>query len=797
MKKYLFCIYLSIFFTNYLFPNNNVNFLFSKHYLKDGKGITEYNVYSEISQRCNITFLVLPVEYDNGEYTSITICINNKNISENITFSASGWQQKWTSNYTIELNKGDNVISFVSHGSDIPQIKDIQIQKDTTNIVLKQRKYFSQDNNAIAFSTSTNSSNTIYKIGVEQNIPYAYTFTIPLYYTAGSNAYFYAPTAWDPKYGTYESSVDFRLYFFFENPDSFSVSNITYNKGLQWNISNLPCTGTYYIVAEALTDTISDISLYIGGIGIYKHQIISNKTFAPIEKNKLPNGTYPYNSYNLFTTKERSCNSYHQADPCLWLKAVGANQTPRIISYNNDNYLISDFNWGKSARIKTPLSDTLSYSILLTSNYPLYFEQDTCDLYYSKWNQYTSQESIPDTAYMTLFPHLRYCDAIDSDGCPENVVKYNCISWSAGIIYEHLPIGKCIFFYDSLYNNQSVTLSNGYFQRPQHFIKYTRNGATAENSVVDLWGTISENGDTIIKHASIKTPNDGIPHGYDWESKLGAYNHRAFHPRNALRGSSYGEILYHYRLADIQNTSTRCTNFYEMVANQDIIIRTYQISTEEQEVLSSLVSQIKNKIEIDLAYNLWDKKTKEMTFSDILSFKEIKEYHNLLKIITETPLGEYFIYNKFIEGDFKAILLINQIYHKNKDLLSLWDSSMREKVPENIIYNQEARVIFFIKSLLRKEYNNLKNKNILAKLSNTDDFNIIAKNQEIMISFNIEKLSSFSIYVLDLQTNQMILLTKNNNAIGEYSYKYHLPFGNYAIVYKLNGNINCKKIKIL
>lgn len=768
---------------------------FEKFSQSNGKGVAAFTLNSPENTLCALSFYILPVERDSNQFSDYTICVNNRQIST-IKIDTHGWQMQ-TTPCTVELKAGENTITFTSSRNDLPQIRNLQIVQQPLLPKVASLKAAKTNTSTLNHTSPlrANVPNPYFKPGVKQNVPYTCTFTLALHYNAGDNAYFYAPSAWDPRFGMYESKVDFRLYFFYENPDSFSVSNVTTNKTFQWHVNNLPCTGTYYILAEALTDTVSAMSLYINGIGIYRNQIISNTTFENIEKNRHPNGEEAYNCYHLFTANSRSCNSYTEGDPCLWLKATSSNNsTPRIVAYNNDNQTPSDFDWGKNARIVTPLTDTTNYSLLLSSNNPLFFEHDTCDVYYSKWNQY-SYSTTNDTVF-PLYPNLRYTDAINSESADVN--KYNCIAWSAGTIYEQISPDHPISYYDSLYNNLRVkTKTNSYFQRLPNSIKYTREGATTENSVVDLWGFITERGDSIV-HATIRTPIDGIPHGYDWESKLGSSDLRMFHPRYAFLNSNYGQILYHYRIAENQDKTATRTNFYKMVADEEITVRTYQLTDEETATLSSYVSQIDNKNHIELLYDMWNKKTLSMKHLDMYFYDKNDEYKKLLEVIENTQLGEYFVYQKFIEGDFKAILLICKIYKKNSNAISSWETIMTEEVPRNVIYNQKSRVTCFIKELLKKETSNTQNSNkTLSKLSNTDPFNIIVQEHNVEITFNIKSLSSFSLYVVDLQTNAMELIDSQNTAQGRYQYTHHLASGIYTMVYYLNGNINCRKITVL
>lgn len=152
---------------------------------------------------------------------------------------------------------------------------------------------------------------------------------------------------------------------------------------------------------------------------------------------------------------------------------------------------------------------------VLLSTYSSYNPSAKCDLYVKCKKGYTGAG----------FPQLQEDDAISSSPAS---TTYNCISWSGGITsYWEWPAGSYSSYYSS---NPLTAFDNFYASRG-----LTRVGATANNSVVDLWAYVN-NGKRSYKHASVRKGADDFAHGYDWESKLGSLM-RIFHPREALTGN--------------------------------------------------------------------------------------------------------------------------------------------------------------------------------------------------------------------------------------------------------------------
>lgn len=814
MKKRTLIVFLILLvlwtFTSAMYANENIIVKFDHYKIEHGKGIASYTVYSEKSRNCDLSFLALPAEDINGNFPSYTIQINGSELAEKITFDLPGWQEIDTHNKDIVLNKGENTLSFISSGKDLPQIKGIEIFNENKKSALKNKILPTASDfkeNKIAFHkeksreirSEITDTEPLYRPGVAFNQPHSYTFFIPLYYEAGDRASFYGPTASDPRFGMYESTIEYTVYFFNEKPELFSESATSNNKYLFWQIDSIPYTGVYYMLVEAKNQgEWGGVSLLINNNMLYKYSFVSNCTFAVFKD--APNGNiYVTNSdscYNIFTINGKSGDQYHDADPCLWLKKHDYNDgSSSIVAYNDNNSVLSDFDWGNNARIRIPLSNSASYNVLLSSSYPMYFTNDTCDLYHSFWNN-------PDTICLTTselnLPNLKYEDAIESS---KPVWDYNCFSWSAGITHGQIWTidGELTLEgFDRLYNNETVQADFGKIVRPKSYPRYTRANATEENSVVDLWGRI-ENGKANIAHASIRNYSDGVPHGYDWESKLGGGFIRIFHPRYAMSGY-YGNVIANYRMADGQDVSNNNPQIMmaKAIADGELIIENILLTPEEKDLISCEISCVPKKKtdEFELLYNSWKHYVSQRKYdSNMLNFKKCEEYTELLNLLNSFLKGEFLVYDKFIEGDFLASILIMDLSTKPGSRTKFqWDSIMEAPLVNNIVRTPTANITLFIKSILQK--GEIPEKEGIIH-SNDDEFNVITSPSQLTVNVDIKESSKYAVRIMNLTTNSTHeLVPERNIPKGKYTHICNVSPGLYIVTYILNDNINSKKIVV-
>ena len=363
-------------------------------------------------------------------------------------------------------------------------------------------------------------------------------------------------------------------------------------------------------------------------------------------------------------------------------------------------------------------------------------------------------------------------------------------------MYNHVS-GNSIENLDLLYANKDFYNDYGKTRRPPNAPIYTREGATFENAVVDIWGGVTPNNDTILYHATIRNPYSGIPNGYDWES-TDVFLHRYFHPRIVDMG--YGEIIAHYTLAPGQEEVKYSYEgiAYSSVADGEMIIEDVQLTEDEKSLLSQNISLVStygvNRFE--QYYNQWKEYAKaKFHFSDFECYKDTIAYPQLVNYILSNPGEEYKAYEKFDEGDYFAAVLIKDISsiegtRANKE----WARIMNAPLEGNIVRTSWGNVRLFIKTMLQdKRIETLPQTGKIR--SNEDNVKITTLKGEVIVSVCLDTASMCCIKVVNLQTTQDItLLPESVHQEGEVIYQYPLTSGAYVVAVIINGNINAQKV---
>ena len=111
--------------------NNQVSSKFTGFTTINDKRVATFVVTSPVAQTCDLSFLMMPGEYEDGSFTSVTLNVNGVILPNPITFSTYGWQSANTVGNAVTLNQGDNIIQFISGRDDVPIVNDIKIWDET------------------------------------------------------------------------------------------------------------------------------------------------------------------------------------------------------------------------------------------------------------------------------------------------------------------------------------------------------------------------------------------------------------------------------------------------------------------------------------------------------------------------------------------------------------------------------------------------------------------------------------------------------------------------------------------
>jgi hypothetical protein len=624
-----------------------------------------------------------------------------------ITTRDSGWRtyDVTASNgtATIALPAGTHQLVFRSGGDRVPEVENVQLSKDGFSASAADQNYANYIANlktralpydhaatkraelsrALSPASSVASDNYCYSLNASLTYTYKELFSFSAnqtvtFETKNSNVYGSDPVM-------YLVSLD--------NPQSLSWANDDSN-GYQSRISvTIPSNGAgmYWLLVRAYnpnspgtSDLWKDNALYASNI-----PLAGNRLYCDLNKANL--------WLNYFT-------AYNGTDTMLWLVDQGNGFPGQISAHNDDYFQPGDFNWGQASRIhRSPISNPLSYAIF--NAYSSYAVATTTDVYLEN----------EDSDIMSYFENLKAIDAIQS--APEDG-DYNCISWSGGVTtWWEWPLN----YGDPWFNADPLTaFDNWYGNTPKRFTgayTYTRSGVDDSNAMVDLWAHGTSPSNYSFTHGSVRKGGDGNPHGYDWESKPGGLT-RTFHPRRALNGNSYGDVVYSYRwTGNTASSVALATSGGNQPTLQDavraglVVVESPTLSTVESSKLQSLKAAVSADAtrRFETLYSAWKTtwgQPGNAAHSDPSQYGKSREYAALLAYCKQLGTASWaLLFDKYIAGDRLVLVAIEDVALPShaSELSAIRSESARERYTNDgkyIVPSLEANITKFVQRLL-------------------------------------------------------------------------------------------------
>jgi hypothetical protein len=508
----------------------------------------------------------------------------------------------------------------------------------------------------------------------------------------------------------------------------------------------------------------------------------SQYTNVPLCNYEIPYVIPTDQVYNSFL-----CYHSGTGNPYLDLMSYSSN---KIYLARNDLWppIGSDFDWGLCPRIRTQLSTPAQAALTFTASslYPTC----TADIYLGFPNIIHN--------YSNYFPDLKAKDAIAS--APDDYT-YNCIAWAGGdwanwIWYPHIA------YYEYNFSNAQAWFDNYYLLRG-----YTRTGATESNSIIDLWALSNKH-----THASVRkySNSDAIPHGYDWESKLGR-SERIYHPRYALEcnlhDGCYGSVIAYYIPIPSRSLSG---SVYEDVANGLVVIENARFTDEESSIISNKIRTIDMSIAVQFAakYQRWRKAISHSLYSSSWQITKVDEYKDLYDFCKLHQETKYLVFKLLEDNDQIAqVLTYDLCYESNEALYNKVLSEEKEKTKMNdaIIYRSSyTTTMKFVKLLLAKD-SSIKKSNQINKstpsglsYSNRNAFNVNCEDKMININFTLSEDAPVSVLIYTLDGVVVDKLVSNQRlTAGRHQYSTTInKSGTYLLVYIKNGTTSVKKVII-
>ncbi|MBN1396607.1 MAG: T9SS type A sorting domain-containing protein [Bacteroidetes bacterium] len=490
-------------------------------------------------------------------------------------------------------------------------------------------------------------------------------------------------------------------------------------------------------------------------------------------------------------------------DPRLWIESYETGLNGRILGYNDDYAGSGDFIWQQNARVKKSYSQRM-WNCFVTSA-STYYPTGTCDLY-MRCKNYTGR---------LLSPYFKADDAILSarktDQTPGSDPgwPYTCYGWAGGVtsyVIDPAQPGQ-IFHWDTgrdepnyWYDPTSDTHSfdNFYGNNPVPRYagawSYTNAGATAANSLIDLYWKIDHYSHAAVNSRWQSNPNlepaNGYPHGYDWESKDGDYE-RFFHPRYALQ-SHFGYITRYYKFGGLsKNSLSKSTSEY--ITDEESIKR--GLSKVDKTTLTDdelfIIMDLKEKFlkdseinEFNSKYNAWRatwSSPEISTQSSLISHAESEEYFDFIYYCLSAgkKVLPLLIEKLNFEKQFYVIMpMIDLTYKGNKkvmdDILNENSNNLYTEEGVFVIYTQQGNWLKYGKKLL-EDFDKYKDFTPSPRLGDSKPKRIAVDsenefmiknypnpfNPSTQISYYIASESKISIKIFDILGKEVIALIDN------------------------------------
>ncbi|WP_449405434.1 DUF7689 domain-containing protein [Methanocella conradii] len=599
----------------------------------------------------------------------------------------------------IQLSKGTHVFSFRSQ--EVPAIEFIRLAKQKDKAILpdtnyrnyiktletsslpesyRQSKIGNQTTETMALATISNPAGDY---AYQLDTSFTYTYYAYFNFNSGQHVVFETNKS-DP----YASDPVMYLFNANDPVNGGSWSNDDYN-GFQSRIDvTIPSTGSYILLLRSFSssspgtsDLYKDGSLYASNVALAGTRVYCG-------------GVSKTGELNYFTAKLTG-------DSRIWLEDSSSPYPGKITGFNDDYAGSGDFNWGLASRVKKDFSPSINY--VLVSSYSSYNPTGKADVYMKCDN----------SNIMSYFENLKADDAIKSAQASD---AYNCISWSGGRIdlgryfwppspgnpwYDPNPLTA----FDKFYGNTPARYSGA--------MNYTRSGATESNSVVDLWALSGS-----YTHASVTKPGNDHSHGYDWESKPGGLM-RTFHPRYALRGSSYGDVVAYYRwtggyASAASSKTTGGMTFDESVKSGLTVIDKVELSAEEKAKLADSINSIPEEVkrEFEAKYLAWKATWDDPDLviqSNPWMFTQSEQYDEFLAYCKKQGKAVWpLLFQKYVQGDELAKEAIIDVTYTKYGLLldDIRQESAKERYNTEGAYiapSEEANIMRYIEKLLALE----------------------------------------------------------------------------------------------
>lgn len=761
-----------------------INALYNE--VKGNSSYTNFEIDVPTTNSYFLNFWLCPARLSSNEYAVYNVLIDGLKIGC-ITPRKGDWQSiSIDDNTSVVIQKGSHVLSITGVIPDIPSVEFVKLsaQRATSTISVNAYQKYKKDlverssnmseKNGMALTAYSDSLSGIPKESPARSYwfpqddpPYDSPFSLnkTTYYTFYKTFYFQQGQTINVSTTKIDNFSHVIEVFSSQSPQSYTWKRKTLSDNTTSLSINIPYSDYYIIRIRSLINETSGLcNLNINNTYYY---------------DDIPLYSYGYAMYVDANTTYNCFTCHNTGDPRMWIEKRAL--IPGSIYAYNDDYYSSGYNWGTNSRIKQ--QHPMNTIAVHTTSYSSYTPSCTCDIYYKCLSAFVNDGD----------------DYIQSSS-PSN--DYNCHSWAGGIYsFRVVP-----FDYFYMYVNDELSAFDYYFALDRYpgCSIYTRDGATAENSCIDLWAKIV-NGSMEYTHTSIRKGSDSNAHGYDWESKCGN-SVRIYHPRNSFPFTSYGQVVGHYRRVDSLSGNL---SLEESISAGLAVVKNVQFTNDEMEFIDSkLLSFSINELDsFNRLYNKWDSVWSTSIHSNPDLIADCDEYRQLQSYCNVNSNWKYAVFKKMGSGSLSSMRLVRDLTvqdHKNliKQIFEKNKLETHTSTGAKIVYTPESNAMAYIKEIIKAQVDSLQlsrwDKSATGvRYSNTDEFEASTLGNIIMLKFQLDDNKRITLDVIDLKGNPIATIIANKNLCSNtYSYQCLVPSGIYLIRYIVNGNLNVRKVYV-
>lgn len=719
------------------------------------------------------------VKHSDGSYSSYYLEVQGTYYSGAVTYENGDWGS--TNTVWAYLSAGTHTITVTGSSlSDVPNVEFVNlctVPMSVDRTRYNQMKSHSQSApptgsgyaTTFSYNETGNSVTPPTTFLAQRDKEIYYTFRRLEYYTSGQTV--------NVSVDSIHANNSYKLISIFPYNENLVSGNTWFSTtSLSAEIAN---SGFYYVMVSPVSS---------GVYGTCWLNINGDRYFEDVPINccmTTLTSSFSTSTYQCFAISENG-------DPMSFvLSPVGV-----LASYNDDrgyNTAVSDFDWGLNSRVLTQMGSGYIHFTTLFNSYPQTDYTAIADIYSGLRNGYTQYAG----GIHTLYPNYKQEDLMAS-GCISN--EYNCLAWAWGDWLSN-P-----YFNAEL--NQFGVLAEMDFQSAIH--GYTRTGATAENSVIDVY---TYNG--WITHVAVKEKTHWFAAGYDWESKLGVADNikeeieesgigiqipdfeRVFHPRYALEGSFAGQVTYHF--IKIPPASSNQVQYPDEVRT----IENAELSDEEWDIIKQGEANV--SIEIKKKFNtlvsICLQECFGMSFLCLQRYEYLPHYTELSKFCTDERSLLYTLCRLAANGSTLATKLLYDATDREFGYISkaIYQDNIKHPFTDEgkyIVRSARTDVIRYIKGILNNGAMNMINSS--NTYSSDSKFSMRQSGLTLTVEFNLDKDAQVTVayYNPNKSVIQKAINSKQMEAgYQEVSFEVPAP-GVYAVAVIINGSIYEKKVTI-